>query len=83
MKRTDPSALAKGEGGGPDSLLSSGYCKTDVTPFHGVACAGPNDEDEDAATGAGGGPPPVACGTSGILYASVVPVGARLVGRQA
>jgi len=49
-----------------------GNCKTDVTPSHGVACAGP---DGNATM-----PDEVVCGTSGILYANVVPVGAYLIG---
>ena len=46
-------------------------CKTDNSPTHGVACTGP---DQDIT-------PPVelTCGTSGILYANVIPIGAHLL----
>ena len=46
-------------------------CKTDITPTHGVACVGQYQNVT----------PPVelACGTSGILYANVIPVGAHLL----
>lgn len=49
------------------------HCKMDVTPAHGVSCAGP---DKNATI-----PDQLVCGTSGILYANVVPIGAYLIGQ--
>ena len=46
-------------------------CKKDITPSHGVACEGPH---KNATI-----PDQLVCGTSGILYANVVPVGAYLI----
>jgi len=57
--------------GDPNS--SNRHCKTDSTPSHGVACEGP---DGNATI-----PEQLVCGTSGILYANVVPVGAHLIGK--
>ena len=48
------------------------HCKMDVTPDHGVACVGP---DKNTTI-----PDQMVCGTSGILYANVVPIGAYLIG---
>lgn len=62
LKRTDPVFL--------DDPMSD--CKMDITPSHGVACEGP---DNNATI-----PDQLVCGTSGILYANVIPVGAHLVG---
>jgi len=66
LKRTDPSTLRARD---PLSV-SSGFCKMDITPFHGVACPGAfyNETINDQ----------LVCGTSGILYANVIPVGAHL-----
>jgi cathepsin L len=49
------------------------HCKMDITPSDGVACAGPNGNNTM--------PEELVCGTSGILYANVVPVGAHLLYR--
>eukprot|EP00536_Pseudo-nitzschia_multiseries_P013939 jgi/Psemu1/261843/estExt_Genewise1Plus.C_6330011 len=67
LKRTDPSTL-----GAENPLsVSSGYCKMDITPLDGVACAGPdgNAPVDDQ----------LVCGTSGILYSTSIPVGVHLV----
>jgi hypothetical protein len=63
LKRVDPSSL---DNPGAD-------CKMDVTPAEGVACT--KDESGKDVT-------PVAtkvCGTSGILYDGVIPVGGHLL----
>mmetsp|Transcript_25325 Transcript_25325/g.38931 ORF Transcript_25325/g.38931 Transcript_25325/m.38931 type:complete len:416 (+) Transcript_25325:19-1266(+) len=63
LKRTDPSTLAD-----PDD-----DCGMDTTPADGVACT--KDEDGNPVV------PPAAktCGTSGILFDSVLPVGGSLL----
>jgi cathepsin L len=68
LKRTDPTGFFFSR-----DRYEEKHCKMDVTPSHGVACEGP---DGNATI-----PDQLVCGTSGILYASVVPVGAHLVGR--
>jgi cathepsin L len=65
LKRTDPLREL-----GYDSYETN-HCKLDITPADGVACVGP---DGNATL-----PEQIVCGTSGILYANVVPVGAHLL----
>ena len=57
----------------PAATSSSGssLCKLDITPSDGVACTGP---DQDITP-----PTSIICGTSGILYDSVIPVGSYLL----
>lgn len=67
LKRVDPASLDD-----PES-----DCGMDVTPADGEACT--RDEDGKDIV-----PPPVKiCGTSGILYDSVVPLGGHLVVKTA
>ena len=73
LKRTDP--LLRDSGSTGDAEANQQHyqhnCKLDITPADGVACVGP---DGNATL-----PEQVVCGTSGILYANVVPVGAHLL----
>jgi cathepsin L len=63
LKRVDPTTLDDPETD----------CKMDITPSHGIACT-ENDDGSDIT------PPSVqVCGTSGILYDGVVPIGGHLV----
>eukprot|EP00534_Pseudo-nitzschia_fraudulenta_P001396 CAMPEP_0201122890 /NCGR_PEP_ID=MMETSP0850-20130426/6413_1 /ASSEMBLY_ACC=CAM_ASM_000622 /TAXON_ID=183588 /ORGANISM="Pseudo-nitzschia fraudulenta, Strain WWA7" /LENGTH=551 /DNA_ID=CAMNT_0047389677 /DNA_START=54 /DNA_END=1709 /DNA_ORIENTATION=+ len=71
LKRTDPGPLP--ESYSPGSPIPDG-CKIDNTPADGVSCLGPNANDTI--------PDQLTCGTSGILYANVVPVGAHVLKRN-
>ena len=55
----------------PSSSSGRSLCKLDITPSDGVACTGP---DQDIIP-----PTSLVCGTSGILYDSVIPVGSYLL----
>jgi cathepsin L len=63
LKRVDPTTLDD----------PSSDCKTDVTPANGIACTKDVDGNDII-------PPTVtACGTSGVLFDSVVPIGGHLL----
>jgi len=62
LKRVDPATV--------DNPTES-MCKSDITPLHGIACAGP---DLDLTP-----PEELPCGTSGILYDTSVPIAPHLL----